>query len=146
MKRPLRSVVLVAAQFTLLAGLGSTAPWPELGFVRSAVVLVALLLVGWAYASLGALSFSVFPEPGPSARFTCRGPYRRVRHPMYLAVLLTALALGSARPFALHTILALLLVPVIVAKVQVEERALAVAFPDRAERVRHVALLIPGFW
>ena len=146
MKRPLRSFALVSAQFTLLVGLALTAPWAALGAPRIVLFVVSLLLVGWAARALGGRSFSVFPEPRPSARLALNGPYRWVRHPMYLAALLAAGALGSAPPLGLHTALAVLLIPVIVAKVRVQERALEVAFPDRSDRMRGVARLVPGLW
>ncbi len=79
-------------------------------------------------------------------QLTLRGPYRWVRHPMYLAVLLAAAAVGSAPPVGPHTGCALLLVPVIVAKVGVEEHLLDAAFPERTDRMRGVARLVPGFW
>ncbi|MCC6401412.1 MAG: hypothetical protein IT227_11680 [Flavobacteriales bacterium] len=88
----------------------------------------------------------MFPEPRPAVQLTLRGPYRWVRHPMYLAVLLAAAAVGSAPPVGPHTGCALLLVPVIVAKVGVEEHLLDAAFPERTDRMRGVARLVPGFW
>ncbi|MBK6629033.1 MAG: isoprenylcysteine carboxylmethyltransferase family protein [Flavobacteriales bacterium] len=146
MKRPLRSFALVSAQFTLLAGLALTAPWAALGALRITLFAASLLLVGWAMLAMGGRTFSVFPEPRPDARLTLRGPYRWVRHPMYLAVLLAAVAVGSAPPLGPHTGFALFLVPVVVAKVRVEERLLGVAFPDRGDRMRGVARLVPGVW
>ncbi len=75
------------------------------------------------------------------------GPYAIVRHPMYLAMLMvyavTPLALGSY--WAL--IPALLIVPVLVARIWNEEAALHVqlqGYADYMQRVRY--RLIPGIW
>jgi protein-S-isoprenylcysteine O-methyltransferase Ste14 len=145
-KRPLRSFVLVAAQFILLAALALTAPWADLDAWRSGLFVASLLLVGWAALAMGGRTFSVFPEPRPNSRLTLHGPYRWVRHPMYLAVLLAAAAVGSAPPLGPRSGFAVLLVPVIVAKVRLEEALLDAAFPDREGRMSGVARLIPGLW
>lgn len=146
MKRPLRSFTLVLLQFTLLTGLVLSAPWSALGALRSILIAASLLLVCWAILAMGGRTFSVFPEPRPGARLIVDGPYRWVRHPMYLAVLLAAAAVGSAPPIGLHSAFAALLLPVIVLKVRVEERAIAAAFPEREDRMRGIARLIPGLW
>ncbi|MBK9276226.1 MAG: hypothetical protein IPM49_17025 [Flavobacteriales bacterium] len=146
MKRPLRSFTLVLLQFTLLCGLVLSAPWSALGALRFILIAASLLLVCWAILAMGGSTFSVFPEPRPGARLIVDGPYRWVRHPMYLAVLLAAAAVGSAPPIGLHSGFAALLLPVILLKVRVEERAIAATFSEREERMRGIARLIPGLW
>ncbi|MBV6403705.1 MAG: isoprenylcysteine carboxylmethyltransferase family protein [Flavobacteriales bacterium] len=146
MRRSLGSTALVAAQFVLLSVLAVLAPWPALGPWRIALFLAALVLVAWAMRVMDPATFSVFPEPRPGGTLVLRGPYRLVRHPMYLAVLMAAVALGSAPPPGAHTLCAVLLLPVIVAKVLREEKALDLRYPERAERMRRVPRLLPGLW
>jgi protein-S-isoprenylcysteine O-methyltransferase Ste14 len=74
----------VLAQSVLMAAVLATwllpprAPERPAAFVLSAAGLV---LAGWAYRALGA-AFTPFPEPrGPRVE---SGPYRWLRHPMYV--------------------------------------------------------------
>ena len=71
------------------------------------------------------------------------GPYRYVRHPMYLAVLLfgTGVAIGFADAWR-WGVLALLAV-VLHFKARFEERALLALHPDYADYMRRTPALIP---
>lgn len=75
-----------------------------------------------------------------------RGPYRLVRHPAYTGMLVAhvgvALFFGSVPAFA---VLALVLLPGIVLRIRVEERALA-SLPGYAEYSRGRARLVPHVW
>jgi len=91
------------------------------------VELVVLFGLG-CYTGLHAIltmrcySWSVFPEPDTHAQLCRNGLYRWIRHPMYLAVVLTCLAVTwSARSYASWIWMALLLA-VIHMKIYIEER------------------------
>jgi protein-S-isoprenylcysteine O-methyltransferase Ste14 len=56
-------------------------PDGALDFLGGALALVGFALAAWAYHALGA-AFTPFPQPR-GERVT-RGPYRYLRHPMYL--------------------------------------------------------------
>ncbi len=146
MRHPSRSVALVVAQFALLAVLAYLTPWAVLGPWRMALLVASLVLVIHAVLVMGRRTFSVFPEPRTGGALVLRGPYRLVRHPMYLAVLMAAAALGSTPPLGGHTLCAGLLLPVIVAKVRLEERALNERYPERIRRMHGRARLLPGLW
>lgn len=56
----------------------------------AALLTLGVLLLAWAGLHLGA-SLTPFPAPRPSSKLRTSGPYARVRHPMYGAVILIAL-------------------------------------------------------
>lgn len=95
----LPSHLLVAAQ---MAGIAITiAPWhAPAGSAVLALVLGgaggALAIATLAHNRIG--NFSVYPEPHARARLVTSGPYARVRHPMYGALLL--LMAGAAAWYA----------------------------------------------
>ena len=96
-----------------------------------AVALAGLLLVRWAYRTMGS-SFTPFPTPPESSSLVVRGPYRYLRHPMYVGGTLTLLGISlafSAIGVALTGLLALLWF----FKARREERLLAQRFPDYGE-------------
>jgi protein-S-isoprenylcysteine O-methyltransferase Ste14 len=120
--------------------------------VPPAIVIVSDVIVVLGYA----LFFAVLRENSYAARTVAveagqrvvtSGPYRYVRHPMYVAVILMYLA----SPLALGSYWALLpaaLLPfVLAARARDEERLLAADLPGYAaymERTRY--RLIPGVW
>ncbi len=90
--------VLVAIQ---LAGMGMSVyalRYPADSSPFSMPVLAAGLLLGMGtivYNRIG--NFGIHPEPLPGTKLITTGPYRWIRHPMYLSVILmlTGLALRS---------------------------------------------------
>ena len=90
----------------------------------SALFVTAKALKYWAVATLGVRwTFRVLVPPN-SAR-TVRGPYRLIRHPNYIAVAgeLAGFALMAAAPFS-GVVALLVFVPLMTARIRVEERAL----------------------
>lgn len=81
-------VLLAAVVLSPLLDRGST------GGVRLAVggvvLVLGLLLLGWAGARLGS-SLTPFPAPRPGEAVKTAGPYALVRHPMYGGAILVAL-------------------------------------------------------
>lgn len=142
----MRSRILVVLQFAAMAGVAWTGavvpPNPPL----AALQIAAFVLMGWTFALLGIGRFNARPEVHARARLVLGGPYRVVRHPMYVAVL--ALTLGWLLGRFTWTGLAcwLALCAVALAKMPMEEKALAARFPEYADYRLRTARLIPGVW
>jgi protein-S-isoprenylcysteine O-methyltransferase Ste14 len=135
------SRLLVALQFGLIALIASRVEPARIGpaFV---VLLVAGLAVGaWALAANRPGNFNIRPEPREGGSLVTHGPYRWVRHPMYLAVTVTMAAFCAAGD-ALQWGMWAALLGVLVAKARREERGLIVAHPGYAGyRARTRAIL-----
>jgi protein-S-isoprenylcysteine O-methyltransferase Ste14 len=105
-----QSIVFVLVGLTAFAG----GPWPagpRLPFrlLGDAFALAGLGLGGWSFAVLGR-SLTPLPRPRADGRLVERGAYRRVRHPIYSAVLLLAVGASLVRsPLALVPTIALAL-------------------------------------
>ena len=113
--------------------------------VGDAIVLASYLLVIWVLQVNEFASRVVRVEQ--SQRVVDTGPYAIIRHPMYLGVmgmiLATPLALGSL--WAL--IPAVVIIPVLMARIREEEAVLVRDLPGYADYVRRVRhRLIPGIW
>jgi len=82
----------VILQFTLL----SLLLWPfapgQLTLSGMALLLASLLLSLWTLWHNPPGNFNIHPRPHPRGYLVTSGPYRWIRHPMYSAVLLLALA------------------------------------------------------
>jgi protein-S-isoprenylcysteine O-methyltransferase Ste14 len=114
-------------------------------------LIAAGALGAWALSANRPGNFNIRPEPKSGGRLVTGGPYRYVRHPMYLALLLATagFAAGYAdfaiwRASDLARAAAWLgLAAVLHAKSGIEERALRALYPDYAEYARRTKRVIP---
>ena len=115
------------------------------GPLLSASIAAALLAQGLRYWCVVALGrrWNARAAVAPSAGFVERGPYRWIRHPNYLAVLVefsaVPLAFGAWRAWLL---LNFLHVPLIAARIRSEERLLR-GIPGYADRMGAKGRLLP---
>jgi protein-S-isoprenylcysteine O-methyltransferase Ste14 len=118
-------------------------PSPELS---DAGVVLAVVAVSGAVWSLGTLrrSLSVIPE---ARRLVTGGPYRLVRHPLYLFEILAALAVLLGTPGAVATATFAVLVALQIARTHLEENLLGATFGEYADYARRTPRrLIPRLW
>ena len=132
----------VVAQFALMAviavGIFTGPRLHALAFhvTGASLVAIGVIVVAWARLELGR-SFTVLPRPREGGELVTRGPFRVVRHPVYLGAMLLFVGLSllySWPSLILSGALALLWA----AKARVEERYLAERFPEYEEYRRRV--------
>lgn len=135
----------VVLQFALIALIVAAAlvgaQWPDglqpwLG-ISGVVLAIAGAGLGISAARALGRGLTPFPRPSEGATLVETGPFRVVRHPVYLAgtLFLAGLSL-AASPCALALTLGLVVVWAL--KARVEERFLAARFPAYAEYARRV--------
>jgi protein-S-isoprenylcysteine O-methyltransferase Ste14 len=108
----------------------------------SAVIVMGTLFTMWSLATLGRC-FGLMPE---ARGLVTRGPYRWVRHPVYLGELTSALGMLIVKPHPLIVALYLAFVGLQYWRTLLEEEALADVFPDEYPAYRaRVSRLVPGW-
>jgi len=146
----IRSRVLVASQFVLIAllaaPLAGLVPQGAMDLPGALCLLGSLVLVIAAFLAMRRRDFTVMPEPRPGSRLIEHGPYARIRHPMYTAVLLGGLGAALLHGGAVDGLLLVLLVCVMVTKLRHEERLLQAAHPGYAAYRTRTAALMPGVY
>jgi len=102
------------------------------------------LTVGfWAILSMHLRQVRISPEIAPHASLVTSGPYRFIRHPMYLAVLSVTLALVLNNFTWGRGIAWIILLADLVTKLNYEERLLTARFPHYADYRRQTKKLLP---
>lgn len=121
-----KSLIFVIIQFVCLGLIGLTGPIFPANPVLLVLELLGIGLGIWAILVMRIGNFNITPDPLKHSQLVTSGPYSLIRHPMYLAVLLTTLPLiiYSFDPFRLAVWLVLLID--LLLKLNYEESLLAV--------------------
>jgi len=136
----------------VLAGLDvGRVDWPEMPLAWQTLGLVGVVLAGglifWTIRTNAYLGRMVRIQEDRGHQVVTGGPYRYVRHPMYLGLILLfpcmALFLGSCSAFVAASLIALLMV----IRTALEDRTLQAELPGYAEYCRQTRYrLLPGVW
>jgi protein-S-isoprenylcysteine O-methyltransferase Ste14 len=140
---PLQGAVALAGTFILNAQgyLGVESHSSDITLaVSSAALLIGTLFSIWSLATLGDC-FGMFPEV---RGLVCQGPYRLVRHPVYLGEIVAGSGIFFARPHVWTLLLFFAFVALQYWRTYFEERALVSAHPEEySEYRRRVPRLTP---
>jgi protein-S-isoprenylcysteine O-methyltransferase Ste14 len=100
--------------------------------VGVAMVVAAVVIGTWSFVVLGR-NATIYPHPVHEATLTDRGPYRLVRHPIYLAVIVGGVGLALASLNTAGVLVALVFIPFFGAKTGFEEDGLVERVPGYRE-------------
>jgi len=121
----IRGYLYVAVQFACVGALLLTGPAVPPSLPAVLLLVVSVLLGLWAVLSMGLGRFRISPFLHPSGRLHRRGPYRFIRHPMYLALLMATFASVAGDFSPVRICVWLLLLSVLLQKLRMEETLLA---------------------
>lgn len=111
--------------------------------VGAVLVVVAVVIGVWSMLVLGR-NLTIYPSPVHQATLADRGPYRLVRHPIYLAVVAGGVGLGLASLNPAAVVVALVFIVFFTAKAGFEEDRLVEHVPGyRAYRSSVPYRIIP---
>jgi protein-S-isoprenylcysteine O-methyltransferase Ste14 len=139
----LLSGLLVGVQFACLIFLLLTGP--VLDFRNYAFLLesISVFLALWAIFVMQASRLNVFPDLREGSVLISRGPYRIIRHPMYLAVITFALSLLLAYFTMIRLLVLLILIVDLIVKIEYEEKILSKKLTGYSAYRTHTYKLIP---
>lgn len=141
-----KSYLLVTIQFTCLGYLLFTAPVLSKGIFLIAIELLGISIGLLAVYTMRLSKLRVQPDVHPAASLIHTGIYRWVRHPMYLAILVTTLALLISYFTLDRLAIYLLLLVNLIFKIRHEEQLLQKHFPNYLKVNSKTKRLIPFVW
>ena len=141
-----KSIIFVFIQFFTLGLIGLTGPiFADHPFLL-ALELTGLALGLWAVWIMRPGNFNITPDLQSSSVLVKKGPYRLIRHPMYLALLLTTFPLILDHYTIFRLFLWILLLVDLMLKINYEERILMDGLEDYRSYLKTSHRLIPHIY
>jgi protein-S-isoprenylcysteine O-methyltransferase Ste14 len=139
-RKPVAFLACAVAMLIVVLGSGPSSDTPSALLLVGDTVAVAGSL--WIFASVLALGrcFGVLPE---ARGLVTRGPYRLVRHPVYLGEIVALAGLTIAAPALSHVAIFAVFVFAQSVRMRLEEAALTEAFPEYAAYAARTSRLLP---
>jgi protein-S-isoprenylcysteine O-methyltransferase Ste14 len=143
MPNRIKSILLVFFQFAFILLLLSGSSLKNIPALSYAFIILSILLVFWAIATMKKSKLRILPEPSPHATLITNGPYRFIRHPMYTAILMGSVGLIVHQFTWLRLSILFALVIVLIVKLTWEERMLLQKFEAYRDYMRRSKRLLP---
>ena len=143
LKYSTKSKTLVFLQFTIIFTLLGGTVFSRMNLFAFSLLILSVLLIGWAIFTMRKSKLRVMPEPSANATLITNGPYRYIRHPMYTAVILFCGSLLICNFSLLRVLLITALTIVLIIKLTLEEKLLQQKFEAYQDYHKHTYRFIP---
>lgn len=137
------SWTLVLIQFLCIIILLSSGPAIASHLIYLIIEIIGFSLGVWAVFVTNPNTLNIFPEVRIEASLIGIGPYRFIRHPMYLALILFFLSLILDKFSLFRFIIYLILVVDLLIKIEYEEKILINSYSQYLQYQKKTRKLIP---
>jgi protein-S-isoprenylcysteine O-methyltransferase Ste14 len=141
--RFLKSTAFVVIQFLCIGLIAITGPRIPANEALLVIQLLGIVLGIWAIISMRIGNFNIAPDPFAWSKLVTSGPYRLIRHPMYLAILITTLPLVINNFDFMRLSIWLILIIDLLLKLNYEENLLVIKLAGYEQYANQSYRLIP---
>ena len=85
----IKSTILTVVQYVTLALLLYRSTWISTNIFLMIIQIVGFIVAAWAIFEMRKSKINIAPTPRKNATLVTSGPYKLVRHPMYLSLILS---------------------------------------------------------
>ncbi len=135
--------IFVFVQFGGIVIILFTGPFFANPILLLLIEVLGILLGFWAVYSMQLSNLRILPDLKENAVFVDKGPYKIIRHPMYLAILLTLIPLLISEYTIFRLIIFMSVLIDLILKLFYEERLLNKSFKEYANYQKKTFRLIP---
>ncbi len=135
--------IFVFLQFGGIVIILFTGPFFAKNFFLLLMEIFGILLGFWAVYSMQLNNLRILPDLKENAIFVSNGPYKIIRHPMYLAILITLLPLLINKFTFLRLVIFLIVLIDLILKLHYEEKLLRQTFKEYSNYQKKTFRLIP---
>ena len=143
MRKILISRILVLMQFTCLTSIFLTGPVISSKILYFIIEIIGILILIWSVSVMSLSKLNVFPDVRNGAILISHGPYKFIRHPMYLSVILICLSVVLEFLNPGRLLILMILIATLIYKIEFEENLLINNFEKYAEYRKTTKKLIP---
>lgn len=143
MKNQTKITVVILLQVLAAMVVVFGGPHPFRSLVAITLILLCAALMLWSVLVMRLSRLRISPEPHRKAQLLEIGPYRFIRHPMYLSVLIFAFIFLVWGFNALRLVAWIVLLVDLIIKMRIEEQILADELPGYTQYCERTSRLVP---
>jgi protein-S-isoprenylcysteine O-methyltransferase Ste14 len=142
----LKSFLFVIIQFTCIILIVKAGPVINFNILYWIIIGLGASLAAWALWLMKVGTLNIFPEVTKQAQLVTSGPYKFIRHPMYLSVLMLTAVIVANNLSLYKLIIWLVLLIDLNMKLVYEEKLLSKHFKQYHEYMKKSKKLVPYFY
>ncbi len=142
-RQKLYNLILTLIQYSTLTALLIMTPYIAKGILWQIIESIGVIIGVWAIAVMKSSKINIAPQPRANAHLVSRGPYKIIRHPMYMAIILTLTPLIFTHYDKTRAIIFGILFINLIFKLLFEEGLLKVYFEGYTEYMKKTWRLLP---
>jgi len=142
-KQKIYNLILTLIQYISLIAFLIMTPYIAKGVIWQIIELLGGIIGVWAIVIMKSSKINLAPQPRANAHLVSQGPYKIIRHPMYLAIILTLTPLIITHYDKTRAIILGILFINLIFKLLFEEGLLKVYFEGYTEYMKKTWRLLP---